>query len=367
LVGIPGPSDYPDKIEAQSDKISELLIQANIDGVFPGGVLVYGKPISKIYRALAVGQRGLSRHIEKVNIDQVYDLASITKVACTTVLVIMAIDRGLVSLDTPLKSFDWPVPDDLAQLTVIDLLSHQSGLPAWRPYYAYPELGNKKSLIKAIFSERPLFRPKAETLYSDLNFMLLGLMLELIWDCALDEIFNREIAQILDLKRTTFRPFGLKAAPTEDGPRLGGPLDYPLNPVLGPVPTGEVHDDNARSFGGVSGHAGLFGSAPEIWRIVCDLAASLAGQKGLLTSGLTLSKFLTPVPSREGNGRALGFDVGAGPLEGAFGHLGYTGGSLWWDPSRDRAFVFLCNRVHPTARNQKMLAFRRELALTLWP
>jgi CubicO group peptidase (beta-lactamase class C family) len=129
---------------------------------------------------------------------------------------------------------------------------------------------------------------------------------------------------------------------------------------------GRVHDDNAALLGGAAGHAGLFGSAEEIWRIVEDWAASWTADQGTLVRRDTLRLFLKRRNDRQGTGRAAGFDLGQGLLAGARGHLSYTGCSLWWDPEKDRAFVFLSNRVHPTARGGRMDAFRRELAALLW-
>ncbi|MDR0355986.1 MAG: serine hydrolase [Deltaproteobacteria bacterium] len=416
-------------------------------GVFPGCVLVVGRPSAGGSRLLTAGLRGMSRNREAVKADLVYDLASITKIVATTPLTMISQECGKLSLGSNLASlltrtfedFSLPKESPYQSLSLQDLLTHQSGLPPWRPYYLNPALRQPEKLLEAILSEPPLAAPGERTVYSDLNFILLGLLLEKIWSEDLGALFHNLVAAPLGLTKTLFRPdpFRLTLAPTEDGPRLGGPLDYPGVKVMGPVPLGRVHDDNAAFLGGAAGHAGLFGAAGDLWRLVQELARIYDGSCGaplekqaetdlfraesansaatmtatvgraeqlgrteqvgragqvdraeqagpspsepmtrpgwsetirpLLASQETLKQFLIPrAPKNGGLPRAAGFDVGLGPLAGAVGHLGYTGGCLWWDPVRDRAFVFLTNRVNPTARASKMEAFRRELAERIW-
>jgi CubicO group peptidase (beta-lactamase class C family) len=287
----------------------------------------------------------------------------------TTILVMITIDAGKICLDSGLTEITRLCPPALRNLRVRDLLTHQSGLPAWRPYYLNPALSDPGRLAAAIASEPRSGAPGDLTVYSDLNFILLGLILERIWGKSLKDLFSELIAAPLGLRLTGYRPDPLTSgvAPTEDGFRLGGPLDFPGVPVLGPVPLGRVHDDNAAALGGVAGQAGLFGAAPELWLIIRDLSRSLRGDKGLLVKKNTLNAFLQARPPRVGGPvRAAGFDIGQGALAEARGHLGYTGGSVWWDCQGDRAYILLCNRVQPTARRSKMEAFRRELESILW-
>ncbi|MDR1309858.1 MAG: beta-lactamase family protein [Deltaproteobacteria bacterium] len=352
---------------------TELAVQGFLDraageGVFPGCVLAYGRPAEGRARFLWAGRLGLTRNRVPVCRDAVYDLASITKVASTAFLAMLAVDRGLLDLWAPVSGFGWRVPASHADLRVAHLLAHQSGFPAWRPFFLDGRLADHGRLAQAILDGPKVAGPGVETLYSDLNFILLGLVLEAVHGQDLGTLFAGRVAGPLGLGATGFRPRALSApvAPTEDGPRLGGPLDWPGAKVMGPVPLGRVHDDNAAALGGVAGHAGLFGPAPEIWRIVADWARSLSGAPGGLASRAVVGSFLEPRPARRGPARALGFDLGQGPLEGARGHLGYTGGSVWWDPAGDRAFVLLCNRVHPTARGSRMEGFREGLATLLW-
>jgi CubicO group peptidase (beta-lactamase class C family) len=426
-------------VPGREPSLKALLEDGAASGAFPGAVLVHGRPEAGVAEGFKAGFEGLTRHRVRVSADTAYDLASLTKVLATTTLAMIAADRGLLALDGPLSELGFKPPEDLSALTVSDLLTHQSGLPAWLPYHVDPELSDKERLIEAILTERPLFPIGGRTLYSDLNFMLLGVVLERLFGSSLAELFEGLVAAPLGLKSTGFYGSRFSPAPTEDGPRIGGPLDWPGAPVLGPVPTGRVHDDNAAALGGAAGHAGLFGTAPEVFKIIRAWAKSLnwsektpgerggadagkgqeaasgkgqeaasgkgqeagfgkgqeaalgrgqeaasgKGQEAALGRGQeaasgrgdgpsfdqprtligqkTMEAFLAVKPSREDRGRAAGFDLGLGAMEGAVGHLGYTGGTLWWDPKNDLALVFLCNRVHPTARNSKMPQFRERL------
>lgn len=354
--------------EGVSQRIVELtralwafLNKACQEKVFPGCVFVYGRPRFRERRVIFTGLRGLTRNREAVTKDLVYDLASLTKVLSTTSLLMMAIDLGLIKLSTSLGALDWEVPDDLKAVTILDLLSHRSGLPPWRPYWADQGLAQKERLKATILRERPLFERGQGRLYSDLNFMLLGFLIEELLNDQIAELFEEKIAKKLNLSLASFNSANLKLAPTEDGPRVGGPLDYPGLKMLGPVPLGRVHDDNAALLGGAAGHAGLFSSALDVWSIIEDWAQSQAVDQGFLVSQRTILSFLSEASSQGRPPRAAGFDIGQGLLEGFRGHLGYSGGSFWWNPLHDKAYVLLCNRVHPTARGSKMDSFRAAL------
>jgi CubicO group peptidase (beta-lactamase class C family) len=400
-------SNYP--LEGQ---VKAYLEKAVKDKVFPGCVLAYGRPARGEKNYIWTGQRGITRNQIPVHMELVYDLASITKIISTTFLLMISVQEGLIGLETNLTRLGWPLQDGWKELRVIDLLTHSSGLPPWRPYYLNKELADRHKLIETILNEPKISLIGEQSLYSDLNFILLGFVLEEIWKKDLASLWAEKIARPLKLSATGFRPNPLKlpVAPTEDGPRMGGPLDWPGVKVLGPVPLGRVHDDNAAFLGGVAGHAGLFGTVPEIWKVISDWAQSLAlGQRASFgvekledkseinsekkaqsnseknsenslpkdvtgsamgTGGLVVREilldFLKARPAKRGPVRAAGFDIGQGSIAGARGHLGYTGGSVWWDPPQDRAFVLLTNRVQPTARCSQMEGFRNGLAELLW-
>ena len=350
--------------------VQSFLDQAAAFGIFPGCVLAHGRPAAGGMEVACAGWEGLTRSRRETSPKTVYDLASLTKIFATTAMGMISVERGMLSLDSPLASLGLSPPKDHSKLTVLDLMAHRSGLPAWRPFHVDPDLADKDLLVAAIFKERPLYEIGRRTLYSDLNFILLGILLEKLWGSDLPSLFGDLVAGPLGLAATGYDGLRLASAPTEDGPRIGGPLDYPGAPVMGPVPDGRVHDDNAALLGGPAGHAGLFGSAPDLWRIVAAFAQAYNGQMPsgagkALWSQETIKAFLAVRPTCEDNGRAAGFDIGTGLLAGWVGHTGYTGGSVWWDPPRDRAFVLLSNRVHPTARGQGMADFRSRLSKLL--
>jgi CubicO group peptidase (beta-lactamase class C family) len=291
--------------------------------------------------------------------DLKYDLASLTKILATTFLVMIEVGRGRLSLATELAAYGWT--GTVGHLTIGDLLAHRSGLAPWRPLYLLdPNPSLKDSYRKALNNEPLIAKPSEKTIYSDLNFLILGFILEDLNGVSLKELFNREVAQPLGLSAIGFNPEKGPLAPTEDGFRRGGPLNYPGVPLLGPVPLGRAHDDNAAGLNGVAGHAGLFGTAANVWAIMAHWAKVLAGQEGLVPTA-TLAAFLEPARALEGPIRAWGFDLGTGTLQGYVGHYGYTGGGAWWNPAQDKAFVLLCNRVQPTARNAALGPFRQKL------
>ena len=347
-------------------------------GAFPGAVARWGRPGGQV-QTVAVGHRGLTRNRELATADLVYDLASLTKILAATSLALIFFSRSQLDLDQPLAG--GPLGPGLAlsppgsaldwnRLTPRHLLAHQSGLRPWRPFYRLGgRLGGRLEgrgterralALKALSAEIPMAGPGELTLYSDLNFVLFGFLLEEIGGEPLDVLFDRELAGPLGLIQTGFRPGpGAVLAPTEDGFRYGGPVGHPEADLKGPTPLGRPHDDNAAWLGGVSGHAGLFAPAAGAWAIADDWARAWREGRGQVFDRPALAEFLRPVPDRAGTGRPLGFNrlglvsalASSAWPKNAVGHLGYTGASLWWAPDRDFIWLFLTNRVHPRAIN----------------
>jgi CubicO group peptidase (beta-lactamase class C family) len=380
---------------------------------FPGGVLIVGKPLQGKALAHPFGTLGLTRDIRPVTLGSVYDLASITKIASTTFLIMRAIDAGRFSLDSSLGKLGFTGPPEPLRFRISDLLTHSSGLPAWSPLYILDGEDKDSSysikrekVTSHIFHQRPLFSRGEKTLYSDLGFVLLGFVLEKVFgDLPLRAIFQEYASNPLGLFSTGFSPRGdlsrigflplrggiggdaastiniepssdknpsnyldptsnpYDIAPTEDGFRVGGPLTLNGLPFLGPVPLGRVHDDNAAYLSGAAGHAGLFSNGPELWKIIRAFIEAYQGGSSILSQEIS-HKFLKAYKAQDQSQRAMGFD--AFPLPGGgerllFGHLGYAGGSVHFDPDRDEAMILLTNRVHPTSRNSQMDLVRRKL------
>ena len=349
----------------------ETLLWAQIDaGAFPGAVALWGQPLSAPGLAIA-GLRGSSRDRRPVTADLVYDLASLTKVLATTSLALILTARGGLDPERPLAETG-PLAEIMPRgfrasvqwlrVTAGHLLAHQSGLRPWRPFYRLPgttPAERRRAALTAIFEEKPEAEPGRRTIYSDLNFILLGLLLETLGQAPLEEQFQREVARPLNLKATGFRPKRGPLAPTEDGFRTGGPLGHPEALTRGPTPLGRAHDDNAVFFGGVAGHAGLFAPAAEAWAIAEDWARAWKKGRGLIFEKEALAEFIRPRPTREDPGRPWGFNrlglvesLAAARLSpDSVGHTGYTGPAVWWDVQNDFLWVLVCNRVHPRARN----------------
>jgi serine-type D-Ala-D-Ala carboxypeptidase len=265
-----------------------------------------------------------------------FDIASLTKPLATATLAMMAIEEDALALD------DRPRTD----VTVEQLLTHSSGLPAWKLLGA-----NRAEVLRAVAAEPLESPPGAVARYSDLGFILLGAAVENALGESLDAAFARRIAE----------PLGISAGYGPRDPARCAPTEGDLR--------GVVHDENARAMGGVAGHAGLFASARDVARIVRAFVAAWHGVRSTSTPRLLpverVRRMWTPstVP---GSTWCLGWDrpaaVGSSagerwPKDGV-GHLGFTGCSVWIDPPRARWVVLVSNRVHPTRANDAIKQFR---------
>jgi CubicO group peptidase (beta-lactamase class C family) len=278
-----------------------------------------------------------------VTADTWYDLASLTKVLCTTPLVLDAISEGRLDPMSPIKEvlpeIAWlqPTPN-LGDATILQLATHTSGLPAWQPLYT---LGlDRATLLAHVLHTKPE-RPPGTITYSDLGFILLGHMLERVCGQPLDR-----------LARSLFGRIGL-----EEHLGFSPPRDAPIAPTendpwRGKLLRGEVHDENACALGGVSGHAGLFGTL----RGVCGFARALLS--GRLHPAAVVdylsrehARATSPDAERRGFGWSLmfpGWSGGDFMSLRSIGHTGFTGTGIWIDLDRGRFSVLLTNRVHPS-------------------
>lgn len=299
--------------------------------------------------------------------DSMCDLASLTKVLCTTHLAMQDFGKGLnleARVQEFLPSFAGPGKE---QVTIRHLLTHESGLPAFDPDFAW--LTSADEVVAAILGKDLHSAPGESTVYSDLGMILLGLILA--GDSSLDQRFAA--LRFLDLKFSPHLDEVARCLPTEpvepwrESLRKKRGTDSERRrsiETIGGVryTTGEVHDPTAFAMGGVAGHAGLFGSirAFEPW-----VETHLEGDP------VVRKLFTTRCSGR--SSRALGWDTietgGAcwpdwGPR--TYGHTGFTGTSLWIDPDADLAAVLLTNRVHPTASNMKIREFRQRFHAAVW-
>lgn len=365
-----------------SERLEELLREATASGVAPGCVALVWRD-GTLRHAGAYGvlaRHGVApEHRQPVSIGTRFDLASLTKVLCTTTLAAQAVGLGELSPDDRL-------PSSLAvggnyRPTLRDLLEHASGLAAHREFFHEPwslGIGAHDELLAAVREVPLAAAPRTQAIYSDLGFMLLGAWLELLGGARLDELFITRIARPLDLEGELGFP-GLQPLPAADVAATevydaslhgGTPQHwYAIREQAGQsTGRGLVHDDNALVMGGVAGHAGLFGTAMGVLGIA---RAWLERRLPLLDAGQSAAvvEELTQTSTVPGSTRRMGFDgpspdgsgaTGLALSPRAYGHLGFTGVSVWIDPDAESIHVLLTNRVHPARSNDRIGGLRRE-------
>lgn len=302
--------------------------------------------------------------------DTVFDLASLTKPLATAPLALELEQRGVLSWQATLDEL-WggAVPADKQGISVEQLLTHAAGFPAYQPYYeALQKLGPglRRGLLKAMLMNEPLQSPPGrQALYSDLGYLLLGLLLEEGFGLGLDHALG-DLYQALGVEGPCYLP-------------LDAPLPWPVGEIApcGSQPGrehihGQVEDENALALGGVAGQAGLFGSARQVAAVTQALCAAAQGAGPWPSQA---AQRLFAVDRRTpGSGRTPGFDTprgahsaaGPNPPAGTVGHLGFTGCSLWWHPDSGRGVVLLSNRVALGRDNDRINVFRRQVHEMAW-
>lgn len=283
---------------------------------------------------------------EALTPEHAFDLASLTKVLVTLPEVLLLLERGQLSLQDPLSlhlpEAGWMTEPSVGTARIVHLLAHTSGLPAWAPLYTHP--ADRATLLARVLQTPLEAAPGERLLYSDLGFMLLGLLVERLTGKKLDDLAGER-------GFVTFRPNGPTVATERCAWR-------------GRVLNGEVHDENACALGGVSGHAGAFGT-------LRDVARAARAWLGDLVSEPTKALMTRPWSHEASGGpRGLGWILGHPTCSGgdlaspsAFGHTGFTGTSVWIEPTRGYAVVLLTNRVHPTRHTgDDIIHLRRRFA-----
>jgi CubicO group peptidase (beta-lactamase class C family) len=325
----------------------------------------------------AAGRLSKDHDAAAVTPDTVFDLASLTKPLATTLALMILLDQGMISLDTPLGKIlphDWLAPDK-HRLTLGSLLTHRSGLPAWRPFYtevlAAPASA-RPTLLERLAAATPMEHvPDTVTQYSDLGFMLLKAVVEHVSGKNLDQFCRETIYRPLGLNILGFIPLPKPAQGlTTENQKPKTENRFYAATETGLIPgrsyAGEVHDENAWAAGGVAGHAGLFGTGQEVFELAACLYRAYSGEKiGPLTPAVVKRFFTVPA----GADRAYGFDtpsddparraVGRHFSANSVGHLGFTGTSFWLDLETSQMVVLLTNRVHLGRDDKaKIQAFR---------
>src|SRR4051812_14919948 len=340
-------------------QVSEFLTSRIEAGDFPSAVYLVGER-GRILFMDALGDAVVQAERIKATVDTVYDLASLTKPLITTFLCAKRIEAGELSLDDPISrqllEFDRP---DKRPITLKQLLTHSSGLPAWRPLYVLAA-GDRRATLDVIANETLDYTPGTRLLYSDLGFITLGLMLERRAGKTLAELAQQEIFSPLQLEHTWFNPLpALQSAiaASELGNAFeretcqGMQLQY--DGWRDGLVWGEVHDGNCYFLGGEAGHAGLFSTAVETFQIANQFIA----QRTMLFEPATCELFQTNFTAGMEEDRSIGWKLAsslessAGPdlPPASFGHAGFTGTSCWIDGERERVFILLTNRTHARA------------------
>jgi CubicO group peptidase (beta-lactamase class C family) len=349
----------------------------------PGFVLWAARDGEVVYHE-AFGEAQLRPHSRPMRTDTVFDLASLTKVLSTTLILMKLDERGALAVGDPVTRFIPTFADrdeKKRDITLRHLLTHSSGLKAWVPYYEDIRARDRKrdTRILGTPEARPyvldriamgsLIHEVGEaSVYGDLGFIVLGEVVARAAGDDLAALFAEEVGRPLGLRHTGFIP--LPSGEGKDAPPGGLVLPRTRFAATedcswrGRVLVGEVDDGNAWAVGGVSGHAGLFGTAEEVGKIALALMASYEGRGDLVARQVT-ERFFTRQDLPKGSDWALGWDTPTAGLStsGRFfsprsvGHTGFTGTSLWMDLDRRLVVVLLANRIHPIARKSRF-AFR---------
>ncbi len=347
------------------DGIQQELESGAREGVYPGAVLVVGCQGEIVFSGCA-GRTSVEPPGRQVDEATLFDLGSLTKPLVTTLAMMRLVDLGRLELDRPLgEILPGAVSPDKRHLTSRLLLCHAAGFPDWRDYYrrlegVAPE--ERKPLCRAWILEDPLaYVPGEACVYSDLGFMLLEWVVEQAAGMDMGDYVESLFYQPLGLERLLL--FRREQAPRFSKGDFAATEHCPWRKR---TMQGEVHDENAFALGGFSGHAGLFGTAEQVWALACLLQDHAAGKRFDLLRPETVQDFFRRQEVVPGCSRALGWDTPSAKGSSAgnrfstatVGHLGFPGTSLWMDLEQNVQIVLLTNRVHPSRKNRLIQDFR---------
>ncbi len=325
----------------------EKLVKQN---VFPGCnyAILYKDKIE----INSVGNKALIPEIEKNNLDTLYDLASLTKVLVTNVLISKLLEKNVIKLTDKVVKYLPKFRYD--NITIFHLLTHSSGLIA---DVDWSKVNNKDQLIDLLY-EKDLYYPTGkDVIYSDLNFIFLGFIIEKIHDKPLDVIASEEIFKPLNMNKTAFNPKDKElCAPTEVTEKRG-------------IVRGFVHDEKAYLMDGVCGSAGVFSNVLDLLNFVKMILNDGVVNGKEFISKKYIDLWFTPlVKGKQNNQRSLGWCVGKGKATGSkcsdstISHTGFTGNTLIIDREKGLGFIQLSNRIHPTRENKQLIKKRKYIA-----
>ena len=384
--------EHQDKVFARAftalqEAISQHAFPAASIAVTDRGQLIARKALG--YLTYDPPSESAAPDVGAVHPSTLFDLASLTKVVAAAPMAMLLYERGLLDLDAPVSAIIPEFTRDAGkdrrrhEITLRMLLAHNSGLPAYERLFL--KTSTRNELLQAAFTTPLAADPATRAVYSDIGFIILGVALERIADEPLDRFCQREVFAPLAMTSTTFNPpqeIRPKIPPTADerpsgsdtpfgNLRAGSVREQPkedTQPGVSPRSTfrnhiiqGEVQDENATVLGGVAAHAGLFSCAQDLAKFA---HAMLSGGCPILRPE-TVSLFTRRESAPQGTTRALGWDTPSNPSQSgkyfspySYGHLGYTGTSLWIDPSRQLSITLLTNRTWPDCSNDAIKKVR---------
>ncbi len=346
-------------IAALDDTLKAILDKAVADSAFPGAYVVVGRK-DRILAQYGAGHLDWAPS-PRPDEHTLWDLASLTKVTALEPAMMQLVEQGKVDINAPVQRYlpRWTGPNK-EKVLIRHLLTHASGLPAWRPLYK--EADSPDSAIALVYATPLDTLPGVKMVYSDLNAILLGQVVLATTGLRIDAYDAKNVFGPLGMTETQYFPT------LPDASTLARIAPTEIDPWRQRHIRGEVHDENAAALGGVSTHAGLFSSARDMSRYAQMYlnGGTLDGKR--IASAATIKQFTTVVDSTFSN-RALLWETPTGGNSAghlmkrpAFGHTGFTGGSLWIDPAHDLFVLLLTNRVNPTRANTKIGAVRQNVA-----
>ena len=357
---MPSPSPNPAVKKSEIDRSRlepafRILTQAIGQRAFPGAAAAINYE-GEIIGPFAFGRFTYDESSPEVSAGTLFDLASVTKVVATTSMAMALYERGLVDLEAPVAGTvpEFGSDDPRRKLVTFRmLLAHSSGLPGYEKLFL--RAFTREALLREVIAVPLEHDPGTHAEYSDIGFILLGLALEKIAGEAIDIFCQRDVFGPLGMVHTGFNP---PAGRRERIPPTADDRTFRKRIIQG-----EVQDENASVMGGVAGHAGLFSTAGD----VATFAGTMLNQGRPLISASTLEIFTRRETAPANTSRALGWDTPSQPSQSgryfsqaSFGHLGYTGTSLWIDPERNLAITLLTNRTWPDCSNQAIKQIRPE-------
>lgn len=337
-------------------KVDDVVNAAVKDSSFPGAVLLVAKDGVVVHKK-AYGSYDYTLYSKQVDVNTMYDLASVTKVISTTSAIMRLVDEGKLSLNDPITKY---IPqfgqNGKEKITIYNLMVHNSGLPAWRRFYDF--CSTPQCVLDSVFASPLAYKTGDSTIYSDLGLITIGKVIEKVTGATLDKYVDSVFFKPLGMNNTTFNPpqkLWNHIAPTE--------VDT-FWKKTGVAVRGRVHDENAATLGGVSGHAGLFSTASDLSIMMQMLlnGGTYNGKRYIKEE--TVKKFIQR--QSEQSSRGIGWDTKtsqrsfSGTLTSmkTFLHTGFTGTSVVADPEKNLIIILLTNRVYPTRDNTKIFGAR---------